>query len=204
MTTVAVHGKSVQADILAGNLPRGRAWVAKHDDTTNLRKLLLGLGLSIINSEETLALVGRETQLATTEALISEWEDEYGASSGCFSRLGNQTIEERIANVKLMIAANGASTAEQFETIASIIGLTVSVQSGIDLISFPLTFPVFIISENREARYTIIVDMDAVPSSGSFPYTFPITFGSAQAFLLKCLFSKLKPANCQIIYVNEG
>lgn len=49
-----------------------------------------------------------------------------------------------------------------------------------------------------DARFTIVVKF---PFDGNkFPLKFPIFFGSDQFGIIKCLFTKLKPANCNIIF----
>lgn len=49
-----------------------------------------------------------------------------------------------------------------------------------------------------DARFTIVVKF---PFDGNkFPLEFPIFFGSDQFGIIKCLFTKLKPANCNIIF----
>ncbi len=49
-----------------------------------------------------------------------------------------------------------------------------------------------------DGRYTIVVRTSFV--GNKFPLIFPIPFGSANYGIVTCLFTKLKPANCDIIF----
>jgi hypothetical protein len=80
-----------------------------------------------------------------------------------------------------------------------VFGVTITVNPGIEEITFPLTFPVVMFTTEQEARFTIVIRFtDEAPES--FPLTFPFTFGSGEIAILECLFTKLKPANCDIIF----
>ena len=57
--------------------------------------------------------------------------------------------------------------------------------------------------EGLDARFTIIVTFVDV-NENEFPLTFPVSFGVDLLDILSCLFMKLKPANCNIIFVYEN
>ena len=134
--------------------------------------------------------------------LLSEWEQEYGTNKGgCFGNTESMTTQERIDNIYLMRAAKGVSLAEDFEYIATLIGLDVSVYSGYDA---SILFPLLVSFDTiKEARNHIVVDLVNVPDGAAFTYTFPITFGIQQTATLQCLFDILKPAHTKILYINE-
>lgn len=50
-----------------------------------------------------------------------------------------------------------------------------------------------------DGRFTIVINFK-LPPELLFPLDFPIPFGSQQFAILECLFTKLKPANCQILF----
>jgi len=198
------HNPDQQAEILAGKFPHGRFTLAKYIQTTNLYKLLKGLGTEYFRLEGNLNYASDEFSLIRTNDLINDWEKEYAINSGCFAGITKtQTIEERINNILTQISMDGTSTDEQFEAVALKLGFVVTVESGIDYISFPLTFPYVTIATEREARFTIVVDMANIESSGGYPYEFPFVFGDNIAAVLKCFFDKLKPSNVQLLYVND-
>ncbi len=52
-------------------------------------------------------------------------------------------------------------------------------------------------------RFTIVVIFSEIEVP-TFPLTFPIPFGDTSVGILECLFTKLKPANCDIVFVIEA
>lgn len=201
MPIFKVHNETQQANILASKLPDGKAWVDKYTEGTVLRNLLIGYGLEFMRLEGALNYTNDELSLIKTQDLINEWEAEYGISKSCFSGQESSALPDRINNILIMIAANGTSTAEQFEAIALLLGLNVDVTAGTGILSvFPLTFPVTFFDDVIDARYTILVNfLDAIDTA-TFTHTFPFVFGDARVGLLKCFFNILKPADCQVLY----
>jgi len=204
MAKFTEHTQSEQADMLAIKLPQGEFWRAKYVENTTMRNLLLAMGLELLRLEENLNYVTAELSLIYTSDLIREFEIEYGIPNSCFQSLTQgQTISERINNILTIIFADDTSTETKFEQVALRLGLTVTVVSCRDYIAFPIVFPfTFTADTERDSRFRIIVDL-ALVSSSTFTFTFPFTFGSALVPVLKCLFNRLKPANCDIYYINE-
>ena len=114
--------------------------------------------------------------------------------------MGTGTNDERRRDILAKLASLGVQTAQDFEDLAEIFGITVQVESGADVATiFPFIFPALFFSSTKEARFTIVVTfLEEAPNA--FPLTFPITFGDELIGLLECLFAKLKPANCDIIF----
>ncbi|RLC69250.1 MAG: hypothetical protein DRH97_00125 [Chloroflexi bacterium] len=197
-----VHSREEQADLLAQKLPNGDVWTAKYIEDTNFRNVLIAVGLELSRTEQAENELYCETQLETTDKLIDEFEQEFGIKGGCLDGFGT-TIEERIEAIKLKISLNGTTTNEQFVAIAAILGLDITIIAGWDKATFPFTFPYYFFENLKWARFTMVVDMDGI-LVGGFPYTFPFTFAESATAVMKCLFSKLKPANVRIIYINES
>lgn len=197
-----VHTNEEQASLLAQKLPDGSLWPAKYDSASTLRKLLIGLGLEMIRTEIALNKVYCETQLETTNELIDEWELEYGIPASCFNGFGS-AVEERIEAIRLNISTFGTSTKEQFEAIATALGLVITIIPGIEKAVFPFTFPMYFFQNLKWARFTMVVDMTQT-LTGGFPYEFPFMFPDSNVAVMKCLFELLKPGNVQVIYINEG
>lgn len=196
-----VHDREEQADLLAQKVPNGDFWTDKYIPDTVFRNLLIAVGIELSRIEQALNDTFCETQLATTNAQIKNWERDYGIIGGCLDGYGT-TIDERIEAIRLKISTYGTSTKEQFEALAVELGLNVEVIAGYDRAHFPYTFPIILWRDLKEARFTMVVDMDNVVSS-TFPLTFPFVFGDAAAAIMKCLFYKLKPSNTVIKYINE-
>ncbi len=190
--------------MLALKLPDGDCWLAKNQSDTNLYKLLLGIGVELLRLEGKLNYTSDELALQTTNDLIREWELEYGIPASCLAPLSEGAdLDTRINNILTWIFAEGTSTEEQFEAVALRLGLVVDVISGYDYASFPLTFPHTFLGDLREIRYTIVVDMKDVAFS-RFDFIFDFVFGNPLVPILKCIFGRLKPANCRVVYINEG
>lgn len=182
-------------DSLSSYLPGGELFEAKNIQDSNFRKLLRGMAGELYRANGLL----REYDILPDETIkfISEWESALGIPDDCFS--GNGTIEERRRDVLVKLAASGIQTNQDFVDLAALFGVTVTVTAGVEEITFPLVFPVLMFSTNKEARFTIIVEFTA-PDTSRFPLTFPILFGTDEIGLLECVFNKLKPANCNIIF----
>ena len=134
-----------------------------------------------------------------TVSFLDEWESAVGIPDDCFT--GQGTNDERRRDILTKLASLGIQTAQDFEDLAEIFGVDVIVLGGAESGSvFPLIFPVIVFFNSaKEARFTIIVTF-ILEAANEFPLTFPIQFGSDEIAILECLFTKLKPANCDIIF----
>ncbi len=192
------HNVSLQADSIANFLPPGLMFTGGKIEGTNLRKLLTGLAEELFRSEDLLKQYTEEYLPDCTVLFLDEWESALGIPDDCFS--GTGTNDERRRDILAKLASLGVQTAQDFVDLALIFGIDVQVQSGADVAAiFPFTFAVQFFNSAKEARFTIIVTfLEEAPNV--FPLTFPITFGDELIGLLECLFAKLKPANCDIIF----
>lgn len=184
---------------LARYLPNGKAWEAKNDNQKNLHALLLGWGAELYRLEATIQLLSNDFDINQTQELIREWETSVGIPDECFEIDDTVSLETRRLNILNKFNGLAIQTAESFEDLAALYGFDVTVTAGFDAAFFPYTFPFIFFASDKEARFTIIVNsLEDIISS--FPYTFPFEFVGESLDLLKCLFSKIKPANCIIIY----
>jgi len=140
-----------------------------------------------------------------TVLFIPEWESAVGIPDDCFTGAGSNDNRRRDILVKL--AASGVQTPEDFVALAALFGIDAEVFSGTDFFSgnaiLPMTLPFTFGGVDMESfRYQIVVVFDA-DDPGGYPYTFPILFGDDAVGLLKCVFEKLKPSNCQLIFIEE-
>ena len=195
------HSIDQQADSIADFLPPGIMFAGGKVTGTNLRSLLRGLGTELFRSEDLLKQYTEEYLPDCTVAFLDEWESAVGIPDDCFS--GTGTNDERRRDVLAKLASLGIQTAQDFEDLAEIFGIDVDVQGGVEVGNvFPFTFPVLIFFNSaKEARFTIVVTF-LEEAANSFTLQFPISFGDDLIGLLECLFTKLKPANCDIIFIQ--
>ena len=192
------HNIEDHADALADYMPNGRLFEAKKIGNSNYRQLLRGIASELFTAEGYLISLNDEYLPDQTVLFLDEWESALGIPDSCFSGAG--TIIERRRDILVKLASLGVQTANDFEGLGDIFGVSVKVHPGISFSSvFPATFPFIFFNSAKEARFTIIVDF-TVEEASKFTLTFPFTFGSGEIGVLECLFSKLKPANCDIIF----
>ena len=182
---------------LADYLPGGCLFASKSVDNSNFRKLLRGMAGELFRSNGLLKEYSEQIIPDQTIKFISEWESTLGIPDSCFS--GTGTLVERRRDILVKLAALGVQTANDFIDLATTFGITVTINAGIQEITFPLVFPVVMFNTLKDARFTIVVRF-TVEAANAFPLVFPITFGSGEIAILECLFTKLKPDNCNIIF----
>ena len=197
MTFIETRSQEEQANKLAGYLPNDRLHLVKNRDGSKLRSILLGLAQQWLDFRETINEVYDEYDPRSTTNLISEWEEFVGIPDDCLGNTG--TLEQRRLNILLKLAGINVTTEQQFINVAAVLGYTVTITNGVDVATFPLTFPIILLGSG-EAPFTIIVNLDASLAPSGFPLTFPITLTDGLPELLQCFFEKLKPANTQLIF----
>ena len=182
---------------LADYLPNGRLFEAKGINDSNFRQLLRGLSGELFNAQGYLKTLNEEYIPDLTNLFLNEWEQTLGIPDECFSGTGSNDNRRRDILVKL--AALGVQTAQEFEDLGDLFGINVTVGPGIETASFTMSFPIILFNSPSDSRFTIVIDFP-IPTGGFFIYNFPINFGESSQFILKCLFEKLRPANCQLIF----
>lgn len=195
---IQLHTKEQHADALARFSPPGELFAAKFIASTTYRQLLTGLACEFQNAEGYVKLLQDEFIPDNTIAFIEEWEKALGIPDDCFDAKG--TIAERRRDILAKLASLGVQTAQDFEDLALLFGFVVNVTQGEEFINnFPYIFPITFPTSAEEARFIIVVEFTPVTTE-TFPYTFPLTFSGGTIPILECLFNKLKPANCQVIF----
>lgn len=193
--TIEQHTKA-----LADYLPNGRTFEAKHITDSNLHKLLRGFAGEFFNAQGYLCLLEQDYFPDATEFFLDEWEQALGIPDQCLS--GGGTFEERRRDILVKLTALGVQTAEDFITLAQIYGIDIEIKNGNEASSFDYTFDINFFGDATDGRFTIVV-VFPIPEGSFFIYDFPIIFGDRTQFILQCLFNRLKPANCRVIFVNE-
>ena len=187
------------ADSLAAYMPGGRLFKNKTVQDSNFRKLLRGLAGELFKVNGYLKQYADDIIPDQTERFIDEWESAVGIPDGCFD--GNGDLTTRRTNVLTKLAALGVQTAEDFEALALVFGKTVDI--------FPLSqeaLPPYGVPFNPvglpSARFIIVVE--GVDIAGDVPpYDVPFPLGVGES-VLECVFKRLKPANCDIIFRNSN
>ena len=188
------HSQDEHRELLASYLPTGDAWAAARKPGTNLYKFVGGLAREFKRIEETTKVLKDELSPFTTTLFLSEWEAALGIPDGCFDGQGSNT--ERLSHIIAKLVYMDVDTYDDYESLAAHLGFTVKVRAGGPFGTFPFTFPILFLNG---PRFTILVFYDDPDLFGDvFPYTFPITFGTAN--IVRCVFDKIKPANCQVVY----
>jgi len=189
------HNIEEHADALADYMPNGRLFEAKKINNSNYRQLLRGIAEELFTAEGYLISLNDEYLPDQTTLFLSEWESALGIPDDCFPVSINN--DDRRRNILVKLAALGVQTVNDFVELGIIFGINVTIQTGSEAASFPMSFPLIFFNTPSDSRFIIIIDFP-LPGSGFFIYNFPIIFGEASQFILKCLFRKLAPANCQV------
>lgn len=194
---------------IAANLPSGRVWVPKMLRGSNLNGLLRGIASEFLRMDEMLERYVDQSVPTETVDYLEEWERALGIPDPCVPLETEIAKRQRNIEIKLAILG-GILTKEDFEFLASLFGLTVSVNPGIEHVSiadggYGLRTPVLDIPTDLAsvavARRTIVV-VETLPEAIGFPYSFPLPFSTSEQLQVRCLFATLKPAHCQIIHVT--
>lgn len=184
-------------DSLAAYLPGGELFASKSIQSSNFRKLLRGMAGELFRANGLLRDYSIELLPDQTNKFLSEWESTLGIPDSCFAGTGSN--DERRRDVLVKLAALGVQTDQDFVDLAELFGVALTVTPGLEEIQFPLVFPVLMFTTETDARFTIVVEF-TVQAANRFPFTFPVLFGSGEIAILECLFTKLKPANCNIVF----
>lgn len=186
------HTKNQHADALARYMPDGPIFEAKFIEGSIFRGWINASSCEYVTAEGFIKLLYDEYVPQTTTELLDEWERMLGLPDDCFP--ASDDPDERRLYISAKLLARGAQTVEDFQTIADLFGVSANVIPGFDYAGW--TFPI----TDTEKRFYIVVEF--VNSDPGFPYTFPITFGSTTFLFLECLFRKLKPANCEVLFTE--
>lgn len=182
---------------LADYMPNGPLFEAKNVQDSNFRQLLKGIAGELFTAQGYLITLEEEYFPDQTNLFIDEWLRALQIPDGCL--LGTGTNDDKRRDILVKLSALGVQTAEDFEALAEIFGVTITVITGDVAASFPLSFPLLFFNTPADSRYTIIINFP-LPTGGFFIYNFPIVFGDSAQSILTCLFRGLRPANCQVIF----
>lgn len=184
---------------LADYLPNGIMFEAKNINDSNFRQLLRGLSHELFTAQGYLCTLEEEYFPDATTLFLNEWEQALGIPDDCFS--GSGTIIERRRDIVVKLSALGVQTADDFVALALVFGITVTV-TALSEEAFP-PFPVpFTPVSLPDARFIIVVTGDDILGSVP-PYNVPFDLIVGES-ILECLFNKLAPENCKVIFRNSN
>jgi len=192
------HSSVEQTDSIADYLPDDETFVAKNVSGTNTRSMLEIFGVQLKSFEEIANIFTNEMSPECADQLMSEWERMLGIPDDCFF-VDGETLADRRRNALIKLAKMSVQTTEDFTILAEAFGITVTVQSGIDYVNaggdpFP--------GGDTEARFTIVITF-VNEDVETFTYTFPFTFGLEILRILECVFEKVRPANCNVLFIID-
>lgn len=188
------------ADSLAAYMPGGELFTAKSVQNTNFRKLLRGMAGELFRANGLLRGYSEEILPDQTTRFLDEWEAAVGIPDECF--LGGGTNDERRCNILVKLAALGVQTPEDFEELALTLGVVVTVTSlaadpfpPYDVPFTPIGLP--------GGRFVIVVEGENLVTEELPPYDVPFSLVVGES-LLECIFNRLKPANCSVLFRNTN
>jgi uncharacterized protein YmfQ (DUF2313 family) len=181
-----------QTQRLADYLPGGKAFGAKNIIGSVARSLLTGLAKTAMDTDDLIDLFKTDIVPDTTTLFIDEWERAVGIPEPqptCFD--GTGSVDDRRVAVLVKLASLGVQTAAEFKAVAAVFGVNVQVIAGLDASPAP--------AEMTVPRFTIVIQF-TVEDAERWPWTWPHAWGSSAMVVLECLFAKLRPANCVVIF----
>jgi uncharacterized protein YmfQ (DUF2313 family) len=197
MTIFARRDLERYADSLAAYLPGGALFQSRSIQNSNFRKLLRGLAGELFRSNGLLKSYSEEIIPDLTNKFLDEWESALGIPDNCFT--GTGTNDERRRDILTKLAALGVQTAEDFEALALVFGKEVTVKQLSTEALPPYDVP-FTVASLPGSRFVIVVEGENI-ATNTPPYDVPFLVFDSES-LLECVFKRLKPANCAIIFRN--
>jgi len=189
---------------LADYMPGGKLFDAKNIEDSNLRKFLASLAYTILQLELDINKLAAEMDIQRTTFLINEWEQVVGIPDTCFRPLPSTPIETRRKWVIVKLALMNTTTAEDWVYLAAYLGIKIEIKYGLEYSEFPLSVPFVLSSGLQSSRYTMVIIVENVISYGdTFPLPVPFTIGTNSTQMLKCIFSKIKPADVRLVFINK-
>jgi len=189
---------------LANYLPGGELFRAKNLNNSNMRTFLGAMAQSILRLELKVQKVADEIYIQTTNDFIEEWEVVVGIPDECFKNPKDQSIEIRRKWVIVKLALMNTLTEDDWIFLAKYLGYDIKIDHAFANSIFPLTLPFILEESDLALAYTIIITIKNLHYVGDvFPLTLPFTLGESAAALLECLFNKLVPVDCRLVFNEE-
>jgi len=187
---------------LAAYLPGGPLWESAMVPGTNLNAVMAGLSGILLDVEVFNEVYSSEfIPSSQGTSFLEEWEDAVSIPDDCFPGQLEPDRTVRRLHVIVKLALLGAQTADDFERIALILGSVVEVSSLAENILPPYSVP-FTPADLQESPFIIVVEGDDIATAVP-PYSVPFDLSSSES-ILECLFKKIKPVNCNVLFRNTN
>jgi len=192
---------STNVNALTSYLPGGELYRAKNIENSNFRNFLAGICQEIIRAENKIKKLADQYYIWATEELIAEWESAVGIPDSCLNNTG--TLDLRRKQVIAKLALMNTQTRQDWICLAAFFGYTINIYNGKLFGGFPCRFPVLLAKNAKQLYFTIAVEFIGVnpPENSQFPGRFPFLLGGDESFFLRCIFYKMKPAQCDIVFI---
>lgn len=199
----AAHSLDQETNALAAYLPNDRIFGTKILQNSNLYKLLKGLGGEMTVLDQTIANTVEGLGLLQTQDpdFIAAWEASVGIPNTYFPNTTSLTIDERRNQILIQLRSLGVLTEQDFINLAALLGVSITIEHGEDMIYPPYT-PPFIPYTLPGARFVMIVKGPNLDIGSYPPYSVPF-IPTNPASQIMILFNILKPSPTKIIYLNS-
>lgn len=190
------------AKSLAAYLPGGDLWEAGLIPGTNLHAVMLGQSGNLLDIENFIKVYNSQFIPSSPGTdFLEDWERALSIPDSCFPGPAEPDRQIRRTHVLVKLAALGVQTAADFERLGLIFGKVITV-SALSEKEFPPYDVPFNPIAAPGSRFTIVVSGENI-ISGVPPYDVPFDLIVGES-IMECVFTKLKPANCKIIFRNTN
>lgn len=170
-------------NILAQFLPDDVIFAKKNESGTVFRRTLEGIAVTFQDVENYIVSFVTQYNILITENFIDEWEASVGIPDNIFKTdTALLTIQERRNQVLFKLRANGAQENADFVALATLLGVTVTIQPATPSVNF------WTVTGNGV--------LGVVPSNTLLP---PFIPGGS---LIQNAFEELKPVHTVINYID--
>tara|TARA_R110002126_G_scaffold264538_2_gene407689 strand:+ start:64 stop:678 length:615 start_codon:yes stop_codon:yes gene_type:complete len=204
MANFEAHTQQEHQLALGQYLPNDRLFAAKNYSDTNLFKLLTGIAGEFKRVDEIFQSVWDGTNILTTQDIqyIRLWEGALGIPDESFLQTESLSLDDRRNQVLIKLRSLGVLTEQDFKNLATLLGISINIVHGIDVLYPPYTAPFIPMANAKFARFTMIIQGPNLDISSYPPYSVPFIPVSVKS-QLTTLFDIVKPAMVTIIYQNS-
>lgn len=180
--------------LLASHLPSGVAFSKAFDAEDDFGKLILGLAYEFNRFQLLQQKLYVESQIPNLTDMLEDWEKTMLIPNDCFS-IKTTDENRRLQIEQLFSNFGGVQKSEDLIRVALAFGAAISITPG--------EIEGSIVDKKRRSHTVFIDILISAFVSISFPLEFPILFEYGILEFLQCIFSKLMPANVEVIIENR-
>ena len=168
---------------------------------SNLYKMFMGLAGEFQRVDALFQSVWDGTNILTTQDInyIELWEGAVGIPNFYFTQTTSLLLDDRRQQILIQLRSLGVLTKQDFIDLAALLGYTITIQQGIDVLYPPYSVPFIPMGNESQARFVMIVFGLGGLLTDYPPYDVPF-IPSNPGSQLQILFNILKPSNTIILY----